>query len=490
MLVESCIRRGPDRGDSLPGPIKRLFERVPIEAATKSHAGKGPQARRPDLVEPTRCETHPRTRTHYGVWAQHLAARRGAGLRPTPRYTTHTTRGPTLMRMRSLYALLCTALLSMLAPPALAASFTVLPHLGSQSSGTYASAVSADGKTVVGSSSTPLGSEAFVWDAVNGMRGIGHLPGGTPSSGATDVSADGSVVVGHAGMIYGGDPFIWDATNGMRSLGHLPIGPIPSGVATAISDDGTTVVGDVSASILIEPFIWDAPGGMRPLNDRPSPFFGYAATGVSGDGSIVVGTGRSSGSLIDEAYVWDATHGMRGIGSLDPGTDLSRATAVSADGSTIVGENLSASGTEAFIWTQQSGMMGLGHPPGGGTFSRASAVSADGSVVVGNAIGFTGQGGAAFVWGRRQRHAISTRRADRPRPGRVAVVAAYGHRHLGRRQDDRRHRQRARKSGGRPLDRDHPRAVHRGAARRRPHRVGDADAARLPVVTLSPPGRR
>ncbi len=59
-----------------------------------------------------------------------------------------------------------------------------------------ASAISADGSTVVGSGTSASGSEAFMWTKSGGMVGLGDLPGGEFKSGATDVSADGSVIVG------------------------------------------------------------------------------------------------------------------------------------------------------------------------------------------------------------------------------------------------------------------------------------------------------
>ena len=72
---------------------------------------------------------------------------------------------------------------------------------------------------------------------------------------------------------------------------------------------------------------------------------------------------------------------MVGLGHL-PGDTNSTATGVSADGSVIVGTSSSASGSQAFRWTAGSGMVGLGYLPGG-TNSSATAVSGDGSVVVG-----------------------------------------------------------------------------------------------------------
>jgi probable HAF family extracellular repeat protein len=64
------------------------------------------------------------------------------------------------------------------------------------------------------------------------------------------------------------------------------------------------------------------------------------ATGVSGDGTAVVGYSFDQG-FVHEAFVWTAATGMVGLGSL-PGALIadSLANAVSADGSTVVGLSL------------------------------------------------------------------------------------------------------------------------------------------------------
>jgi probable HAF family extracellular repeat protein len=72
------------------------------------------------------------------------------------------------------------------------------------------------------------------------------------------------------------------------------------------------------------------------------------------------------------------------LGDLPGGGSYSWASGISADGSVVVGSSDSASGREAFRWTRGGGMVGLGDLPGGLFGSTASGVSADGSVVVGS----------------------------------------------------------------------------------------------------------
>src|ERR1035438_3972349 len=118
----------------------------------------------------------------------------------------------------------------------------------------------------------------------------------------------------------------------------------------------------------------------------PGDNFNYNTTGVSGDGSVVVGTSgedTSYGNNFYYAFRWTAGSGMVSVGGL-PGYNDSLAAGVSADGSVIVGRSdpdyLSVG--QAFRWTAGSGMVGLGYLPGG-TYSLAAGVSADGSVIVG-----------------------------------------------------------------------------------------------------------
>jgi uncharacterized membrane protein len=103
------------------------------------------------------------------------------------------------------------------------------------------------------------------------------------------------------------------------------------------------------------------------LGDLPSGDVNSVASGVSADGSVVVGT---SGS---EAFRWSSSMGMVGLGGNSTAAD------VSADGSVIVG----TWGSQAFRWTHSDGLVGLGDFPAGDFRSFGHAVSDDGLVVVG-----------------------------------------------------------------------------------------------------------
>ena len=118
------------------------------------------------------------------------------------------------------------------------------------------------------------------------------------------------------------------------------------------------------------------------LGDLPGGPVQSAASGVSSDGTAVVGWSAVSSGL-NEAFRWTSAGGMVGLGDLPGGTAESWANAISADGSTVVGLSNSTSGYEAFRWTSGGGMTDLGDLEGGLILSNAFAVSHDGSTVAG-----------------------------------------------------------------------------------------------------------
>ncbi len=193
------------------------------------------------------------------------------------------------------------------------------------------------------------------------FMGLGDLPGGSFSSGATSVSADGSVVVGS------------------------------SAVATVLVPGRPPF-----SQTLFEAFRWTQQSGMLGLGDLPGGLFDSDASGISADGSMVVGSsavetvsshGEPPFRTLYRAFRWTQGQGMISLGRLRNSDTTSVANDLSADGSVVVGMSgehpfREAEHGEAFRWTQGSGMVGLGELPGY-SYSHASSVSADGSVIVG-----------------------------------------------------------------------------------------------------------
>jgi uncharacterized membrane protein len=138
------------------------------------------------------------------------------------------------------------------------------------------------------------------------MVGLGDLPGGIFSSIANAANADGSVIVGQGRSAQGSEAFRWTSAGGgsMQALGDLPGGSVNS-TALAVSADGAiivgmgTIAGPIPGSDAPEAMIWDADHGMRDLKDvltaaGASSVSGWTlqqATGVSADGTVIVGYG-------------------------------------------------------------------------------------------------------------------------------------------------------------------------------------------------------
>jgi hypothetical protein len=133
---------------------------------------------------------------------------------------------------------------------------TVLANLGG---GSAARAIASDGRTIVGRVA-PFGSGvrhlAALWRDGD-LITLGTIPG-TYQSDAWDVSGDGSVVVGFAGvsLFQGKRAVIWDELSGMRDIKQeledvhgLDLGEWSLEVATGISRDGTIIVGNGNPSL-------------------------------------------------------------------------------------------------------------------------------------------------------------------------------------------------------------------------------------------------
>ncbi len=259
-----------------------------------------------------------------------------------------------------------------------------------QGLGRYSEAydVSADGCVVVGNPG--------YWTSSGGWQSL--------SGEAYAVSADGSVIVGYINSTnppWPGYPEAsrWTAEGGMQGLGLLPGRGHNQSSSSGVSADGSVVVG-WSVGMWggkSEAFRWTESDGMQSIGDLPGGKFWSQATDVSADGSVVVGVGNSASGI--EAFRWTESGGFQALGDLPGGGFYSCGLNVSPDGSVVIGYSKSASGIEAFRW-ENGVMLGLGDLPGGGFGSRAYDVSANGSVVVGKSlIGDHPQtGNVAFIW--------------------------------------------------------------------------------------------
>jgi probable HAF family extracellular repeat protein len=215
--------------------------------------------------------------------------------------------------------------------------------------GSSASGISDDGLVVVGKGSPPNQSIGFNWTSETGLVSIGDLPGGVVQSWAIDASADGSVVVGSSFTASAVVPFRW-TSDGMVGL-DLGDGFI-GGEAKKVTPDGSVIIGDATlADYSTEAFRWTAATGMVGLGALSDEAYRNSqAHDVTADGKTVVGESTSPSLYIDrEAFIWDEAGGMRSlkeeletVHGIDlEGWQLNVATGISDDGSVIVGQGLS-----------------------------------------------------------------------------------------------------------------------------------------------------
>lgn len=200
-------------------------------------------------------------------------------------------------------------------------------------------------------------TEAFVWTEGSGKRYLGTLALGDWGSEARAISSDGSIVVGMTDAVGRREAFVWDEMGGMRGLDVLPFDPDPAALsidsaANAMSSDGSTIVGwsgylrvDSDDFIHGAAFIYDRETGLRRIPGIEELWANSGATGVSHDGSIVVGFGSDSTGMRSDAFIWDAHAGVRplksyleSLGIELAGWRLTNAHSISEDGRTIVGD--------------------------------------------------------------------------------------------------------------------------------------------------------
>ncbi len=156
-----------------------------------------------------------------------------------------------------------------------------------------ANGASATGSVIGGEHTRNHGQDAWVWTG-SGLDALPALTSLSPrTSSATAVSADGSTLVGYSSKatltLPGGTDVAVDLqavtwTGGgysiISELGSLPGAPVVRSMALATNGDGSIVVGSaVDASADDTAFIWDAGSGMRELKGVLADDYGLDLTG-------------------------------------------------------------------------------------------------------------------------------------------------------------------------------------------------------------------
>jgi len=245
--------------------------------------------------------------------------------------------------------------------------------------------VSGDGSVAVGSTYV----SRFVYSSFSYSPGgvISNLDSIATNNYANAASFDGSVIVGRRHFVGSGAFEAYKYSGG--EFVNLGLNGKGASEATAISSDGSIIAGKLfeSANLSVDPFkTFSFIYKDSVMNTIESTIEGYSysqATGLSSDGSIMVGfasNGNSNG-LETRAFQYK-DNAMIDIGTL--GGSHSRAYGVSGDGQLIVGESDIAeeAATRAFLYNARNGVMtDLGTL--GGTNSSARAISGDGKFIVG-----------------------------------------------------------------------------------------------------------
>jgi len=236
----------------------------------------------------------------------------------------------------------------------------------------FANAINSDGSQIVGNILyNDLTYQAFRWTASEGMVGLGQLNGGNYSN-AYGINHDGSVVVGRAtdGASSDDVPFRWTATGGMQSLGDLNGGRI--GYATAINPEGNVIVGTIQNGLNGDgvAFRWTEASGIVGIGQLNGSDL-TVANAVNKFGDVIVGTASNNMTLDQEAFRWSQGGGMQSVttwlanaGISTAGfTKLFEATGVSGDGNTVVGTGKDTQGNVqaylARVSNAGSGMVGI-----------------------------------------------------------------------------------------------------------------------------------
>ena len=317
------------------------------------------------------------------------------------------------------------ALLAALPAAAAPDNITALGMLNAGNSGySMASAVSANGRTVVGESDNDDGyRRAVVWSGSGwgSKTDLGtHRTDNSGNSSALDVSTDSSVVVGEAdGDTFSQHATVWSGSgwSSKTDLGTLSSGNAHHSSASAVSGDGSVVAGWAHNDNYEQHAIVWSGSGWQTKTDLGTLSSGNAgnsvAYAVSRDGSVVVGSAHDDNST-SRATVWSGSGwgSKTDLGTLSIGNaGGSVAYAVSGDGSVVAGFAHDDNGYQrATVWSgsgwQTKTDLGTLKTDNSG-FSQLYGFSADGNIAVGGSDNDNGDF-RAVVWNLRGGRAVDT----------------------------------------------------------------------------------
>jgi probable HAF family extracellular repeat protein len=291
--------------------------------------------------------------------------------------------------------------------------------------GISASAVSRDGKTIVGWAKDPNGiQQAAIWVRAAEWKLLGSFsPTATPCSSslglASGTSGDGQVVVGYA---YNGCTFAhafrWQASTGMVDLGSTVDGK--SSQAFGVSTDGNVVVGLQNRADGADQGVRWVNGRQEPIPPVASESYVRLAYATNRDGSVVVGRICRPSSFNDQsayqsAWIWTAQTGTTCLPAPktleSPGPAIIVDAKASSDDGQVVGGSQNVGGStdsNAIIWINGKGaylkdfLQANGVPDafrGWFNTGEITGISPDGRIIVGYGADIGGYHGYIVILG-------------------------------------------------------------------------------------------
>ncbi|MBS0197552.1 MAG: hypothetical protein JSR77_12420 [Planctomycetes bacterium] len=220
-------------------------------------------------------------------------------------------------------------------------------------------AVSGSGLIVVGDCfrpPVPYSYQAFRWSAATGVQGLGFARSGDNYSSASAISRDGTTIVGNSSSTGSGVQvgFVWKQSTGMRVLS------VPGSnfhTVNGVNANGTVIVGFYSGANGNRAVMWNAqrvPTDLGSVGTHTT----YIAFCTSDDGQVVAGRAGSINEATSGAMIWTPNAGMRYAadyfyehGVVVPvGWRMFQVDAVSGDGKTFCGVGLTPEGqTKGFV---------------------------------------------------------------------------------------------------------------------------------------------
>ncbi|MCB0824780.1 MAG: PEP-CTERM sorting domain-containing protein [Armatimonadetes bacterium] len=198
-------------------------------------------------------------------------------------------------------------------------------------------------------------NQGFFWDSTMGKQRIGSLAGANGSSSVSDMNNLGEIVGGSQNSSGGTEAYIWDSVNGMRSLSAILPSSLQDFSVTDINDVGDFLGGAV-VNFQARQFHYSASAGLHLID---------GLSGISGNTLLneVNNVGVAVGSHGSNAIIWDAINGTQNLNDLKVGTTNNLLDAQSiSDTGFIAGSMTVGTQTHAYLATpvpEPASMIGL-----------------------------------------------------------------------------------------------------------------------------------